>query len=100
MDQKENGFNFFVKWLVRAGKQMNDPRYFQLPISGKETPIFRERVYCYELYHQMRDVIDRAFLYKLDGEVDKIREKKLLGYRSRAEFVAESIRDKLIQVKK
>ncbi|MGA3112206.1 MAG: hypothetical protein ABSE15_09285 [Candidatus Bathyarchaeia archaeon] len=26
--------------------------------------------------------------------------KKLLGYRSRAEFVAEAVRDKLLQMKK
>jgi hypothetical protein len=31
---------------------------------------------------------------------DEVVEKKLLGYRSRAEFVAETVRDKLIQVKK
>ncbi len=37
---------------------------------------------------------------ELADEVDKILEKKLLGYRSRAEFVAEAIRDKLIQVRK
>ena len=37
---------------------------------------------------------------ELADEVDKILEKKLLGYRSRGEFVAESVRDKLIQVKK
>jgi hypothetical protein len=37
---------------------------------------------------------------ELGDEVDKILEKKLLGYRSRAEFVAEAVRDKLIQVKK
>jgi hypothetical protein len=37
---------------------------------------------------------------ELADEVDKILDKKLLGYRSRAEFVAEAVRDKLIQVKK
>ncbi len=37
---------------------------------------------------------------ELGDEVDKILEKKLWGYRSRAEFVAEAVRDKLIQVKK
>ena len=37
---------------------------------------------------------------ELADEVDKILEKKLLGYRSRAEFVAEAVRDKLIQIKK
>jgi hypothetical protein len=33
-------------------------------------------------------------------EVDKILEKKLLGYLSCAEFVAEAVRDNLIQIKK
>jgi len=37
---------------------------------------------------------------ELGDEVDKIVEKKLLGYRSRAEFVVEAVRDKLIQVKR
>ena len=37
---------------------------------------------------------------ELAGEVDKILERKLLGYRSRAEFVAEAIREKLFQIKK
>ncbi len=37
---------------------------------------------------------------ELADEVDKVIEKRLLGYRSRAEFVAESVREKLIQVKK
>jgi len=37
---------------------------------------------------------------ELSDEIDKILEKKLLGYRSRAEFVVEAVRDKLMQVKK
>jgi len=37
---------------------------------------------------------------ELADEVDKILEKKVLGYRSRAEFVSEAVRDKLVQVKK
>jgi hypothetical protein len=28
--------------------------YFRLSIHGKDIPIYRERVYCDELYHQMR----------------------------------------------
>lgn len=50
---------------------MNDNHYFQLPISGQDNPVFRERVYCYELYHQMRTHLGNDFQYKLDGEVDK-----------------------------
>lgn len=37
---------------------------------------------------------------ELADEVDKVLEKKLLGDRSRGEFVAETVRDKLIQIKK
>jgi metal-responsive CopG/Arc/MetJ family transcriptional regulator len=37
---------------------------------------------------------------ELADEVDRILDKRLLGYRSRAEFVADAVRDKLIQVKK
>lgn len=44
--------------------------YFQLPVAGKESPIYRERCYCYELYHQLRkDWPDCA--YRLCGEIDK-----------------------------
>ena len=45
--------------------------YFQLAVAGKENPIFRERVYCYELYHQLRCIMENTFPYELDGEVDK-----------------------------
>jgi hypothetical protein len=41
-----------------------------------------------------------VFGFVVEDEVDKVLERKLLGYRSRAEFVAEAVRDKLIQVKK
>lgn len=48
--------------------------YFQLPVFGKEDPIYRERVYCYELYHQLRILLEEdAALdgYVLSGEIDK-----------------------------
>lgn len=37
---------------------------------------------------------------ELADEIDKVVEKKLLGYRSRGEFVAESVREKLVQIRK
>lgn len=51
--------------------------YFQVPVADREEPIFRERVYCYELYHQMRLILDSLEeghglkRYTLSGEVDK-----------------------------
>jgi hypothetical protein len=49
-----------------------DREYFLLPIAGGE-PVYRERVYCYELYHQMRKLWPPRdeCRYLLNGEVDK-----------------------------
>jgi hypothetical protein len=49
-----------------------DSSYFTLDIAGGEA-VFRERVYCYELYHQMRlrwPSKDKC-RFLLSGEVDK-----------------------------
>jgi len=45
--------------------------YFLLPIHGAG-PVYRERVYCYELYHQMRLRWPDDSVYRLNGEVDKM----------------------------
>jgi hypothetical protein len=50
--------------------------------------------------HLPKQYVNVKIPIELADEVDKILDKKLLGYRSRAEFVAEAVRDKLIQVKK
>jgi hypothetical protein len=50
-----------------------EDNYFRLHIDGADAPIYRERVYCYELYHQMRcrwPAPDNCPFY-LNGEVDK-----------------------------
>lgn len=44
--------------------------YFQLPIDGSN-PISRERVYCYELYHQLRRIWPPDTPFSLNGEIDK-----------------------------
>lgn len=44
--------------------------YFELNIAGGAS-VFRERVYCYELYHQMRAVWPPGCEYMLSGEIDK-----------------------------
>jgi hypothetical protein len=46
-------------------------QYFQLPVAGQENPIYRERVYCYELYHHIRTLWPDDTRYSLGGEVDK-----------------------------
>jgi metal-responsive CopG/Arc/MetJ family transcriptional regulator len=49
--------------------------------------------------HLPKQYVNVKIPVELANEVDTIVDKKLLGYRSRAEFVSEAIRDKLIQVK-
>lgn len=44
--------------------------YFLLPITGRDRPIKRERVYCYELFHQLRIALGDSKL-TLTGEPDK-----------------------------
>ena len=55
---------------MKAIKKINT-HYTQLSVVGSDKPIYRERVYCYELYHQLRCILGDAFPYKLDGELDK-----------------------------
>ncbi len=46
------------------------PEYILLPIQGQPAA-YRERVYCYELYHQLRRDWPANTPFKLNGEVDK-----------------------------
>lgn len=52
--------------------------YFHLQIDGGD-PVYRERVYCYELYHQMRLLWPDESSYFLNGEVDKAGHRILQG---------------------
>ena len=67
----EDKFNYFVRYLIEACSRI-DQHYFQLAVAGYEEAIYRERVYCYELYHQLRCILGDIYPYKLNGEVDKI----------------------------
>ncbi len=55
--------------ILNHGTAAIDGEYFLLPIHGAD-PVHRERVYCYELYHQMR-LRWPATHYRLNGEIDK-----------------------------
>ena len=66
----EGDFNKFMECLKKACAKI-DKHYFQLSVAGRKKPVFRERVYCYELYHQLRNALGDDFPYKLYGEVDK-----------------------------
>jgi hypothetical protein len=73
MSTREEDFDSFLGNLKKASVAISELHYFQLPVATKEgsEEVFRERVYCYELYHQLRLVLGDGYKYKLHGEVDK-----------------------------
>jgi len=68
-DEFKNHLQAITEVIVKATEAIEEI-YFQLPVAGLEDPQFRERVYCYELYHQMRQRWPNV-PYRLTGEVDK-----------------------------
>jgi hypothetical protein len=59
-----------TEWLLSASSQVGS-EYIQLPVAGREDCEYRERVYCYELYHHWRNHWPNGFRFSLSGEVDK-----------------------------
>lgn len=59
----------FTELLITATSRIIQ-QYFHLNIDGGD-PVYRERVYCYELYHQLRSVWPDVTKYYLNGELDK-----------------------------
>lgn len=56
--------------FLKAATAQIEHSFFLFPIMGGGQ-VFRERVYCYELYHQLRCVWKGVDPYVLNGEVDK-----------------------------
>ncbi|WP_428311766.1 methionyl-tRNA formyltransferase-like protein [Hydrocarboniphaga sp.] len=81
----------FDERLERATARISQT-YFQLPVAGREAPIYRERVYCYELYHQLRHNWPE-YGYFLSGEIDKAGHPVI-----RHGYIAKSKPDFLIHV--
>jgi len=67
---KNQDFQQFLKCLMKAIQNI-DTHHFQMHFTGSVELKYRERVYCYELYHQLRLLLGDNFSYKLDGELDK-----------------------------
>lgn len=66
----ENEYQIFLNALLKA-TALIPPDYFNLQVATTEATIYRERVYCYELYHQLRRVLPIDFPFTLQGEIDK-----------------------------
>ncbi len=78
MEPQRNFDQDFARFLMyfQAATPAIGNDYMLLPIADVPLPIYRERVYCYELYHQLRAEMERDqgranFPYSLGGEADK-----------------------------
>lgn len=71
-------FDLFLQCLMKAGEKI-EPHYFQISTAISNELIYRERVYCYELYHQLRNALGDDFPYKLAGEMDKAGHHIICG---------------------
>ena len=63
-------FQEFLEALIKATGKVK-AAYMELPVAGREERVYRERVYCYELYHQIRQDSEEDDPYVLWGEPDK-----------------------------
>ena len=72
--------------IIKDATAEVDPEYFYLSIAGSD-PIYRERVYCYELYHQMRLCWPADTKFYLNGEVDKAGHPELKKLEAKADHV-------------
>lgn len=70
IQERQRDFDVFLDLFSRATANI-EGHYFQLPVAQIEKPVYRERVYCYELYHRVREQMPPDFRYNLDGELDK-----------------------------
>lgn len=70
----------FVDLLIDATSRI-EGLYYALPVAGQHTPIYRERVYAYELYHQLRSrwPDPAGWPFVSNGEVDKRSHQIMRG---------------------
>ena len=69
-DYRQADFDKFLKIFFDATSHVGED-YFQVLVADGENPLYRERVYCYELYHCIRELMNWDASYQLDGELDK-----------------------------
>ena len=57
--------------LIKNALKAIAPRYFRLSTTYEPSGIVRERVFCYELYHQVRSLMKDEHKISINGEIDK-----------------------------
>lgn len=90
-NQVNDSWGVFRKALVESIAAI-DREYFSVDRYAA-TPTWRQRVYCYELYHNLRCALGNGFPYVLHGEIDKRGHawvKSVLGYEPNPDFVVHA----------
>ena len=64
----------YIDLFKKALPRIN-PNYFRLTTTYEPSGIVRERVFCYELYHQIRSIMTDDKKLSLNGEIDKQSHK-------------------------
>jgi mRNA deadenylase 3'-5' endonuclease subunit Ccr4 len=67
-------------WLVVNAMNNIDRKYWSIHAAGIKDEILRERVYCYELYHQIRclqEVNKCNYDFDINAEIDKRGHKEI-----------------------
>lgn len=77
-DNRPADFKHFISCFEEATANVGQD-YILLPIATSPLPVYRERVYCYELYHQLRLSAGDNFGYSFGGEVDKTGHPLMRG---------------------
>ncbi|MFC2167775.1 hypothetical protein ACFLRW_02235 [Acidobacteriota bacterium] len=68
--------DWILALYIRMGIWGRDQCYLLISLESYDK-IYRERVYCYELYHQLRKQLGDDYPYKLDGELDKVNHPEI-----------------------
>lgn len=87
-EKTEAWWNIFYKVLLKCIRSI-DEKYFTIERYEADA-VLRERVYCYELYHQLRCNLPEDFPYTVHGELDKQKHHfiiNLLGERRVPDFL-------------
>lgn len=71
---------------IKAATSKVTHEYFNFMVASKNTPIKRERVYCYELYHQLRCAWPDAH-HIFNAEPDKRGDLTYLGRRPNPDLI-------------
>jgi hypothetical protein len=100
---RDKSFEYYFIYFIGSDDKINSGRPSSIPPKfwktlEKQCTLFGLKASA-ESMHMPKRYVNVKLPVELGDEVDKILEK-ILGYRSRAEFVAEAVRDKLLQVKK